>query len=94
VHFALVPGAAGQTYYVEMVQPNDLARGTRFDQDGTLAGGRQVFRTRYALFGHDVERGVVLRARLRGCFLQSATPEAGAIDLWRAFQSEPLPLGP
>lgn len=48
---------------------------------------------RYCCFGHDLERGVVLRARIRGLWLPddgiATRAEAEAL----AFANEPLPLG-
>ena len=49
---------------------------------------------RYALFGLAIEKGVILRARLRGCWIRSRNPEAEAQALYREFLDQPLPLGP
>lgn len=87
---ALGPWLASKTgrdgwSYIEMARPEDAAR--------RISEGRLPFRsTRYGLFGYDLERGVVLRARLRGFW----TPTVGAFDVaeskLRDFLVEPPPL--
>ncbi len=68
--------------YLELAHPDDAARTIR-PQPG---GGGSIL---YAFFGFDLEKGVVLRGRLRGVFL--ADPSA-----WRGererFLDEPPPL--
>jgi hypothetical protein len=88
------PGGEPGLYYVEIAPSNDLARRISNEhlQPGSTAAG--VISTRYALFGHDLEKGVVLRARIRALWLRSETPEADALCLYRQFLREPLPLGP
>ncbi|MFI5455137.1 MAG: hypothetical protein ACHRXM_06760 [Isosphaerales bacterium] len=88
------PGAEAGVFYVEMAHPNDVARrisGEHVRHGSTTAIAQS---TRYGLFGHDLEKGVVLRARLRGCWIRSRTPEDDALALYREFLREPLPLGP
>jgi hypothetical protein len=89
------PAAVEQTdlYYVELVQPNDVARRIIVEPVEQPARRWSLF-TRYGLFGHDLEKGVVLRARLRGCWIRSQTPEDDACRLHAQFLREPLPLGP
>jgi hypothetical protein len=77
-------GREGWTY-LEMVRPEDCAR--------RISEGKLPFRsTRYGLFGYDLERGVVLRGRLRGFW----TPTIGAFEFaearLRQFLDEPPPL--
>jgi len=88
------PDAETGVFYVEMAQPNDVARRTSREHfhDGSTTAF--ALSTRYGLFGHDLEKGVVLRARLRGCWIRSRTPEEDALSLYREFLREPLPLGP
>jgi hypothetical protein len=74
--------AAAFSYYLEMVHPDD--RSPR--KGGSVPG-------RYALFGHDLERGVILRARLRGIWLESEPVDAEVSRLFDEFVNEPLPLG-
>jgi hypothetical protein len=79
-HLAGPPGVAST--YLEMVHPDDSAL-----RSGLPSAGR------YALFGHDLERGVVLRGRLRGIWLASEPVEAEVSRLFDEFLKEPLPLG-
>lgn len=75
--------------YVELVQPDDAARRivatSRLSQLGHS--------TRYGLFGHDLEKGVVLRARLRGHWASADNVHDEARRLSSRFLHEPLPLG-
>ena len=88
------PGFDADTYYVEMVQPNDWARRIRDEPPGEPSGHHSSLTMRYGLFGHDLEKGVVLRARLRGLWIRSQTPVATARALFEEFLREPPPLGP
>ncbi len=78
--------------YIEMVQPDDCAR--RLIGELQEAGADGTSWTGYALFGHDLEKGVVLRGRIRGCWIASAQPEEEAARRYDAFLNEPPPLGP
>jgi hypothetical protein len=89
-----IPGARGPLYYVEMVQPDDVARRIVGVPAGDQATSQLVLSARYGLLGHDIEKGVVLRARLRGNWIESVSPKDEAQTLWREFLEEPLPLGP
>lgn len=82
------PWPDGSTY-VEIVHPHDAAR--RITETSKVASLGHT--TRYGLFGHDLERGIVLRARLRGLWLTSKTPERDALERYEQFLKEPLPLG-
>jgi hypothetical protein len=74
--------------YIEMVHPHDLAR--RIRQGGrTMALARS---TRYGLFGHDLEKGVVLRARARGLWLPASDGKRLAHEQFAQFLGEPPPL--
>jgi hypothetical protein len=82
----LVPD--GNHLYVEMVHPEDVSRRIR-------EGGPSLARsptTRYGLFGYDLERGVVLRGRLRGIWLESETAKEDAFARMDHFLAEPPPL--
>lgn len=83
------PWAEGWSY-IEMVHPHDVAR--RITESGKPTSPGNT--TRYGVFGHDLERGVVLRARLRGVWTRSATARDDALVLFDQFQAEPPPLGP
>ena len=71
--------------YVEMARPEDAARRIT---EGTLP----CHATRYGLFGYDLERGVVLRGRLRAFWLPSGGASNRAETLYRDFLGEPPPL--
>jgi hypothetical protein len=88
------PGADRDTYYVEMVRPDDCARRTCPVTADRQSGPATTLSTQYSLFGHDLEKGVVLRARLRGLWIHSRTPERDVRASYEAFLSEPLALGP
>ena len=59
-------GSEPQGFYVEMVQPADAARRIACGTAAASPTDRNVHSMRYELFGHDLEKGVILRARLRG----------------------------
>jgi hypothetical protein len=85
---------SGAACYVEMVQPNDPARRITGQPADPTAVQRREFLCRYALFGHDLEKGVVLRARLRGQWLSTAPTDDQLAALYHQFVEEALPLGP
>jgi hypothetical protein len=78
--------AGGLHHYLEMVHPDDAAR-------RVVETGAAGFRVRYGLFGYDLERGVVLRGRLRGIWLPERPDVAEVARRLEAFLAEPLPLG-
>jgi len=89
-----LPGPDPETFYIEMVQPNDVARRIIGGPIGAGPSSRSALSMRYALFGHDLEKGFILRARLRGLWIRSNSPESDAFSLLEEFLREPLPLGP
>jgi hypothetical protein len=88
------PFTAGMACYVEMVQPDDAARRITGEPAGLAASERRPLFTRHALFGHDLEKGVVLRARLRGLWLAQPPGDDELAGIYREFLDEELPLGP
>ena len=76
--------------YAEMVLPHDVAR--RITEAGKPSSLGHT--TRYGLFGHDLEKGVVLRARLRALWSKAKDPRQEALTLDEKFRKEPPPLGP
>ena len=76
------PGNA-RPYYLEMLHPDD----------GTRRPDPEVGGVRSALFGYDLERGVVLRGRLRGIWLARRPDEAELASRLAEFVAEPPPLG-
>ena len=87
-------GSNRDIYYVEMVRPNDCSRRLLLNPNGMYSEPGTGMSTRYELFGHDLEKGVVLRGRLRGLWIKSGSPERDAHACYEAFLSEPPPLGP
>ncbi len=88
------PSPSGPGCYLEMVRPDDCARrviGVGTAEGDPARGGQTI---RYGLFGHDLEKGVVLRGRIRGVWLSPATGEDGRRRRLEAFLSEPPALGP
>jgi len=77
--------SVGPPYYAEFIHSRDVSR--RITRGGSAARA-----TRLALFGHDLERGVVLRARVRGHWLGDESPRRRAFELRDAFLREPPPL--
>jgi len=69
--------------YIDLAHPDDVGRRI------VDPAGRWVVN---ALFGHDLERGVVLRGRLRGLWCRGAQPELLAQEALARFLAEPLPL--
>ena len=74
--------------YVEMVQANDCARRVL----SKPAAG--AFSIDHELFGHDLEKGVVLRGRIRGIWIESHSPEDEIRRRYDEFLDEPPSLGP
>jgi hypothetical protein len=80
--YSIVRTAAGFTYF-EAVHPNDERRpvGTDTGAIGT-----------HALFGDFLEKGVIVRARIRAAFLPAQAGKSDFDALYDDFVSEPLPL--
>lgn len=72
--------------YVEMIHPADT-QGSLVARGPT--GGLTL---RHELFGLDLEKGVILRARARGAFVPRAEDESLAAQAWRQFIHSPPPL--
>ncbi len=85
---------ASGRYYAEMVQPNDCARRILGEVAGETEPPEGALSVRYGLFGHDLEKGVVLRGRIRGVFIADPSPEGEAERQLDAFLHEPPLLGP
>jgi hypothetical protein len=80
--------------YVEMVRPNDCARRIIGEMARPGATAPMTCSIRYGLFGHDLEKGVVLRGRIRGVWIDASAPEDEVRRQHEAFLSEPPALGP
>ncbi|MFO0813710.1 MAG: hypothetical protein U0796_10855 [Gemmatales bacterium] len=85
---SVVPGiilyrpAAAQFTYAEFCHPFDGIGLEVKQQDG-------MHSARYRLFGHDLEKGVILRGRLRGVLLPRAVDVAAAHAAYQRFLAEP-----
>lgn len=77
----LVRPASSQLTYVEFCHP-DAGIQVDLQVDGSQA------LTRYRLFGHDLEKGVILRGRLRGILVPRATDLAAARSAYARFLTE------
>jgi hypothetical protein len=88
------PGVAGAIYYVEMVPPNDAARQIHIEPCYPETSLRELLILQCGLFGHDFEKGVVFRARMRACWVKSDSYAPDAVSLYQKFVDEPPPLGP
>jgi hypothetical protein len=93
-HAVSPPGLADGRSYLEMVAPNDVARLVMTLSSESRSPLALPVAHTYGLFGHEFEKGVVFRARLRGCWIRSETPPEEANELYRQFLDEPPPLGP
>jgi hypothetical protein len=83
------------TSFLEMVHPDDAARRMIIRRIASGQPEGDVVAIRNGLFGYDLERGVVLRGRLRGLWVtEPAEQLAGkAGSEFRRFLDEPPPLG-
>lgn len=81
--------------FLEIVHPDDLSR--RIAMRGKRPPGKHghAVASRTALFGHDLEKGVVIRGRLRGRWLEpSQDPDnAPVLQEFARFLEIPPPLG-
>jgi hypothetical protein len=89
-----VAGENSRLHYVEMAHPDDVVRRIIEVPAGDQPNPPFAFSRRYGLLGHDLEKGIVLRARMRGLWIDNESPEETARSLYREFLSEPPPLGP
>jgi hypothetical protein len=74
--------AASQFTYAEFCHPFDGIGLEVKPEDGMHAA-------RFRLFGHDLEKGVILRGRLRGILLPRAVDVAAAQAAYQRFLAEP-----
>ena len=85
-----IPGKS----YVEMVRPDDCARRIAAAPGEAGTSSDRVSSIRYGLFGHDLEKGVVLRGRIRGIWVDSSSLEDEVRRQHGRFLEEPPSLGP
>ena len=69
--------------YVEFCHPED---GMALDQESLTNGGTVL---RYKLFGHDLEKGVILRGRLRGRLVPRSEDVTAARSAYQDFLKAP-----
>jgi hypothetical protein len=84
----ITDGGDAPWLYAEMIHPQDVTR--RIREGGRTLGAAKT--TRYGLFGYDLEKGVVLRGRLRGVWLRSQSAKEEAFAHFEEFVHEPPPL--
>lgn len=83
----LFRSADSQFSYVEMSHPEDLRR------DELVAAEGGMVQTRHRLFSEALEKGVILRARVRGAFVPRQGDQRIAATCFAAFAAEEPPLG-
>jgi hypothetical protein len=76
-----------------MVHPDDVARRMIEAAEQPAGLDHRALTTCYGLLGHDIERGVVLRARLRGMWIADANLDEATKSAYREFLEQPPPLG-
>ena len=81
------PGA--EFSYVEMVHPSDFHRIELACVDEPARSVRFIYR----LFAEPLEKGVIVRARLEGCFCSRRHDAQTAAEVYSSFCSGALPLG-
>ncbi len=77
------PGKAWS--YVEMTHPADVAQ-------SSLEHSGAVLTLKHVLFGDELEKGVILRGRVRGVFTDRARDTAVAVAAYADLLAAPLPL--
>jgi hypothetical protein len=90
---ALGPALDSGGRYLEMAHPHDVARRMIWGQDPREPAFGQALQVRYGLFGHELEKGVVVRARLRGLWISRGDVAAVPPVALREFLATPPPLG-
>jgi len=80
-------------YYVGMIHPQDVSRQIVLGKGPLEPSGGFAFGTRHGLFGHDLEKGVVVRGRMRGLWVRGAELAEHTRTAFRRFLESPPPLG-
>ena len=76
----------GELSFVQMIHPRDLGQASLHrDPDG-------MARVEHQLLTHHLEKGVIVRSRLRGVFLKRDGDSAAAAKYYGEFSSGKLPL--
>lgn len=94
-HLCPDPFGVPTRYYAEMIRPGDCVR-RLLDAPQGSPSAPQATSIRHVLFGYDLEKGVVLRGRIRALWIDSPTgpPDDELRRSYETFLSEPPPLGP
>ena len=82
------PSVGAGERVLEFVHPHDVARivhARRFQPGAELS-------VRYGLFGHDLEKGVIVRGRLRGLWISRHDADELALEAFCEFAEAPPPL--
>lgn len=79
--------------YVEMVHPHDVSRRIAQKPCRDLHINGAELAVRYGLFGHDLEKGVIVRGRLRGLWVDTKAPGEAIAAAYQEFLDLPPPLG-
>ena len=93
-HTVSPPGPADELSYLEMVAPNDVARMIETRLAAGQSPGNETIAFTYGLFGHEFEKGVVFRARLRAAGFARKLRLGAVSEMYQQFVDEPPPLGP
>ncbi len=90
------PWLGKDLFYIEFVHPDDVSRRLeRRPSSGSPSSASESGHwTRYSIFGHDLEKGVLLRSRMRGVWCRGEITADALATMYRSFRNEPLPLGP
>jgi len=91
---ALGPGRESAGCYLEMAHPHDVARRVFWGQRPPDTASTGELHIGYGLFGHDLEKGVVIRARIRGLWISGRDMAVLPPVALREFVAMPPPLGP
>jgi hypothetical protein len=84
--------ADGGASYVEMIHPADNGNGSQFVASDASRQTPTNASISHHLFASFLEKGVILRARLRGVFLPRQGDSKLAAEAYRQFLAEPPPL--
>ena len=78
---------------VEMIHPQDVSRRILLCKVGLEPTPGPAIGVRHALFGHDLEKGVVVRARMRAIWVRGTEDARLSATAFRRFLDMPPPLG-
>jgi len=79
--------------YVEMAHPHDVSRRILKSPGRLQPVLGSELSVRHGLFGHDLEKGVIVRGRLRGLWVSTESSEKLIGQAYQRFLDLPPPLG-